>query len=326
MSAPGGPNRWEAARFREVYTADLKEYVATRSEGALCRAGELGRQALDQRASIVELAAIHHQALGGLLESESDQKRRGAALCAGAEFFAEFVFPYEMAHRGFQDVLLALRQVNETLEAEIKRIAYAVHDEAGQLLVAVHLALADIKRDLPKLQQKQIQKVEELLNQVEKYLRQYSHELRPTILDDLGWIPAIRILAEGVSKRAGIPIHIEATLAKRLPPAAETTLYRVMQEALQNVVKHAKAGNVWINAWGEGAVLCCSIKDDGRGFDARVIQVGAHRQGLGLVAMRERVSAVGGTLEIEAAPGRGTVLTIRIPMEREHASAHPAGR
>ncbi len=326
MSAPGGHNRWEAARFHEMYCAELKEYVATRGEAALGRAGELGRQALAERASIVEVAAIHHQTLGELLEKESDERRRMAALSAGTEFLTECLFPYEMAHRGFQDVLQALRQVNETLEAEIKRIAYAVHDEAGQLLVAVHLALADIMRELPKVQQKQIQRVEELLNQVEKHLRQYSHELRPTILDDLGWIPAIRILAEGVSKRAGVPIHIQATVAMRLPPPAETTLYRVMQEALQNVVKHAKARNVWIHAWDEGTLLCCSIKDDGGGFDARVMQESSHRQGLGLIAMRERVSAVGGTLEIEAAPGRGTELTIRIPMESEHASAHPAGR
>jgi signal transduction histidine kinase len=205
MNAPGGPNRWEAERFHEVYRAELKEYVATRGEAALCRAGELGRQALDQRASIVEVAAVHHQTLEELLQQEKDETCRGALLRAGAEFFTECVFPYEMAHRGFQDVLRSRRQVNETLEAEIKRIAYAVHDEAGQLLVAVHPALADIKRELPKLQQKQIQQVEELLNQLEKHLRQYSHELRPTILDDLGWIPAIRILAERISKRAGIP-------------------------------------------------------------------------------------------------------------------------
>ncbi|PYU55195.1 MAG: PAS sensor protein, partial [Acidobacteria bacterium] len=75
-------------------------------------------------------------------------------------------------------------------------------DEAGQLLVAVHLALADVARELPERQKEQMGRIEELLNQVEKQLRRYSHELRPTVLDDLGWIPAIRFLAEGISKRA----------------------------------------------------------------------------------------------------------------------------
>jgi len=323
MSAPAGAKRWEVARFRERYGAVLKEYVSTGGEAALERANELGRRALDERASLVELAAMHNELVGELLKGERDERRRGTMLCAGAEFFAECLLPYEMAQRGFQDVLQALRQVNETLEAEIKRIAYAVHDEAGQLLVAVHLAMAEVARELPKSQQKQLQHVEELLNQVEKHLRQYSHELRPTILDDLGWIPAIRFLAEGISKRAGIPIHIRATVSQRLASAVETALYRVMQEALRNVVKHAKARNVWIHAWNEDGELCCSIKDDGNGFDARGLR--ASGQGLGLIAMRERVTAVGGTLQIEASRERGTEILIRVPMEMDHAGTHSAG-
>src|SRR4029077_16595420 len=106
------------------------------------------------------------------------------------------------AQRGVQDAIAALRQFNETLEEEIKRIAYGVHDEAGQILVAVHLALADLAGELPERQKEQVGRIEELLKQVEGQLRRYSHELRPTVLDDLGWIPAIRFLAEGVSKRA----------------------------------------------------------------------------------------------------------------------------
>jgi signal transduction histidine kinase len=308
-----------------MYGAVLKEYAATGGEELLGRASELGRHALDERASLVEVAGAHHESLGELLRGEKDGERREAIQRAGAEFFAECLLPYEMAQRGFQEALQALRQVNETLEAEIKRIAYAVHDEAGQELVAVHLALAEVARKLPKTQQKQIEQVEELLDQVEKHLREYSHELRPTILDDLGWIPAIRFLAEGISKRAGIPIHIRATISRRLGSAAETAIYRVMQEALRNVVKHASAKNVWIHAWNEDGALCCSIKDDGSGFDAGGMRGGEQGRGLGLIAMRERVSAVGGTLEIEATPGRGTELLIRMPMEREHASSHTTG-
>jgi signal transduction histidine kinase len=326
MSTPAGAKGWEAGRFREAYGAVLNEYLKTGCEEALGRAGELGRQALGERASIVELAGVHHEALGELLAEETDEQGRAAALRAAAEIFAECVFPYEMAHRGFQDALQALRQVNETQEEEIKRIAYAVHDEAGQLLVAVHLALADMARELPGMQQEQMAQIEELLNQVEKRLREYSHELRPTILDDLGWIPAVRFLAEGISKRAGVPIHIRATVAKRLPSAVETALYRVMQEALRNVVKHAEAKNVWVHAWDEDGELCCSVKDDGKGFEGRVMRGGTRREGLGLIAMRERVSALGGTLQIEASPGRGTEILIRLPMEREHAGTHPAGR
>jgi signal transduction histidine kinase len=159
------------------------------------------------------------------------------------------------------------------------------------------------------------------LNEVERHLRRYSHELRPTILDDLGWVPAIRFLAEGVSKRANLPIDIHTTVSERPPAVVETALYRIVQEALNNVVKHAKAKHVWIRAWRQKQVLYCSVRDDGEGFDSFNIQDGVSQQGLGLVAMRERASAIGGTLRIESSPGRGTELSLRLPLEGSHANS-----
>jgi signal transduction histidine kinase len=309
--------------FEDEYRSSLREYTAGGGEPALGRAYELGRRALTEQKSLVEMASLHHQAVLDLVRDEESEKRRRELLHSSAEFLAECLSPYEMAHRGFQDAVKALRQLNETLEEEIKRIAYAVHDEAGQLLVAVHLALAEVAQELPEPQQAQFLRIKELLNQVEKHLRRYSHELRPTILDDLGWIPAIRFLAEGISKRADLPIYIDATVSGRLPSAIETTLYRIVQEALTNAVKHAKANNVWIRAWREDFVLCCSIRDDGGGFDSSHANAPG-RKGLGLIAMQERVSAIGGTLHIESRPGVGTELSIRLPLEGDHANSHRA--
>jgi signal transduction histidine kinase len=268
------------------------------------------------------MASLHHQAVLALVCDAESGKRREELLRLSAEFLAECLSPYEMAHRGFQDAVKALRQLNETLEEEIKRIAYAVHDEAGQLLVAVHLALAEVALELPAPQQAQFERIKEMLNQVEKHLRRYSHELRPTILDDLGWIPAIRFLAEGISKRADLPIHIEAAVSGRPPSTIETTLYRIVQEALTNAVKHARASNVWIRAWRENLLLCCSIRDDGGGFDSSRARATRGRKGLGLIAMQERVTAIGGSLGIESRPGMGTELSIRIPLEGQHADSH----
>jgi signal transduction histidine kinase len=272
----------------------------------------------------VEIASLHHQAVLALVCDAESGKRREELLRSSAEFLAECLSPYEMAHRGFQDAVTALRQLNETLEEEIKRIAYAVHDEAGQLLVAVHLALAEVALELPEPQQAQFARIKEMLNQVEKHLRRYSHELRPTILDDLGWIPAIRFLAEGISKRANLPIHIDAAVPGRPPATVETTLYRIVQEALTNAVKHAKASNVWIRAWRENLVLCCSIRDDGGGFDSNQAHAARGHKGLGLIAMQERVTAIGGTLRIESRSGLGTELSIRLPLEGDHANSHRA--
>jgi two-component system, chemotaxis family, sensor kinase Cph1 len=310
------------AGFEEEYRSCLHEYAAGGGELALGRAYELGRRALAEQKSLVDMASLHHQAVLDLVRRAENEKQLEQALRASAEFLAECLSPYEMAHRGFQDAVKALRQLNETLEEEIKRIAYAVHDEAGQLLVAVHLALAEVALELPEPQQAQFARIKEMLNQVEKHLRRYSHELRPTILDDLGWIPAIRFLAEGISKRADLPIYIDATVSGRLPNTIETTLYRIVQEALTNAVKHAKASNVRIRAWREAHVLCCSIRDDGGGFDSSQAHAAPGRKGLGLIAMQERVSAIGGTLHIESRPGMGTELSIRLPLEADHASSN----
>src|SRR5438270_694497 len=163
--------------------------------------------------------------------------------------------------------------------------------------------------------------ITEKKSQVEKQLRRYSHELRPTVLDDLGWIPAIRFLAEGVSKRANLPIHIKVAFAGRLPSTTEIALYRVVQEALTNAVKHAKASNIWVRAWRDDFVLCCSIRDDGAGFDVHAVQSDCKRRGLGLTGMRERVSAIGGTVRIESRRGQGTELLIRRPLEDAYANS-----
>ncbi len=308
--------------FEDEYRSCLREYATSKGEPALGRAYELGRRALTEQKSLVEMASLHHQAVLALLRDVENEKQRAELVRASGEFLAECLSPYEMAHRGFQDAVKALRQLNETLEEEIKRIAYAVHDEAGQLLVAVHLALAELALELPDSQQAQVTRMKELLNQVEKHLRRYSHELRPTILDDLGWIPAIQFLADGISKRANLPIHIEAAVTGRLPSAAETALYRTVQEGLNNAVKHAKASGVWIRAWKENQVLCCSVRDDGLGFDSSQVHMLTGRKGLGLIAMRERVSAIGGTLRIESRPGHGTELSIRLPLEGSHANSN----
>jgi len=308
--------------FEEEYSLALSKYAQRRGEAALGRAYELGRCAITDKKSLMEIASLHHQSLHAMLTDAQGASRHHELLTTAADFLAETLSPYEMAHRGVQDAIAALRQLNETLEAEIKRIAYSVHDEAGQLLVAVHLALAEVARELPERQKQQVGRIEGLLNQVEKQLRRYSHELRPTILDDLGWIPAIRFLAEGVSKRANLNIQIKTTVAGRLPGPVEIALYRIVQEALTNAAKHAKASHVGIRIGRKNRVFCCSIEDDGVGFDARAVPSNGKRSGLGLIGMQERLNAIGGTLSINSAPGRGTKLLIQLPMETSNASSH----
>jgi two-component system sensor histidine kinase UhpB len=304
-----------SSAFRTDYLAALAQYISHGDEAALGRGYEIGRKAMAEGKSLMDFSSVHHEALQEILaDSRSDQATKHA-LKAGAHFLAETLSPYEMAHRGFQDAVSALRQMNERLEQQIKSIAYSVHDEAGQLLAAVHLALASLTLELPAPQQEQIIQIEELLSEVERQLRQYSHELRPTVLDDLGWVPAIRFLAQGVSKRANLPIHVETELTDRLPAPAETAIYRVVQEALNNIVKHSGATAVWISAEKAEGVLRCSVRDNGSGFSVDSVRSEGQRRGLGLSSMKERLNAVGGALHIESSPGNGTQLLMTLPLE-----------
>lgn len=304
-----------APNFEDQYRSALREYALRGGETALGRAYELGRRAIDEGKSLIEIVGLYAKDLSELFGGAKNEEHRAKLLEAGAHFLTESLSPYEMAHQGFQDAVKALRQFNEVLEEEIKRVAHAVHDDAGQVLVAVRLALADLARGLPARQQGQVGGIEELLNQVETQLRRYSHELRPTVLDDLGWVPAIRFLAGAVAKRTNIPIEVKTKVLSRLPRGVEIAIYRIVQEALTNITKHAKAKRVSIQVFRDEQKLCCLVEDDGVGFDVRAVRSDPRQEGLGLVGIQERVNAIGGTLSIDSSPGRGTKLLIRFPLK-----------
>ena len=209
----------------------------------------------------------------------------------------------------------ALRALNQRLEEEARRIAHALHDEVGQLMVSVYLALDTLLAQLQPDARERLTEIRALLEQVEAQLRQLSHELRPTILDDLGLKPAIEFLADGISKRTGRSVVVTASIGERLPGPVETAMYRIVQEALTNVIKHAQARQAVVHLVRRADVLVCSISDNGRGFDARGRSARMHSQGLGLIGMRERAASLGGTFSIDSSPGKGTTLKIAIPLK-----------
>jgi PAS domain S-box-containing protein len=211
----------------------------------------------------------------------------------------------------------ALRRVNERLEQRIKAIAHALHDEAGQLLVQVHLALADTASQLPPEQRQRLERISAPLDQAAAELRRLAHELRPVILDDLGLLPAFEFLAQGVSRRTGLRITVEGSLHERLAPEVETALYRILQEALTNANKHARATRVAVQLRKEGRRIICTIRDDGTGFDPCAVSAQKGRPCLGLLGIRERLAAFGGTLSITSSRDQGTTLTIQLLTEAE---------
>jgi len=208
----------------------------------------------------------------------------------------------------------ALHALNRRLEEEARRIAHALHDEAGQLLASVYLALAELAAELPPPARARLAQIHALLEQVEAQLRRLSHELRPTVLDDLGLIPALEFLAEGIAKRAGVSVVVTGSTGGRLLTEVETVLYRAIQEGLTNVAKHAHASRATVHVQRHPAGIVCSIRDNGRGFEPSHRLV-LNSQGLGLIGIRERVAALGGTLSIVSSPSIGTTLEIVIPLK-----------
>jgi signal transduction histidine kinase len=304
-----------AAVSDKDYLAALQSYLAGGGEPALQRAYEIGRAALAAGTGPLGLARAHHAAVAALLHVDIAPGRHAEALSAAAEFYAECISPYEMTYRGFHEANVALRHFNEVLEHEATRIARALHGEAGQLLVAVYIALTEAAREASPPVQARLAKVTSLLDELEEQLRRFSHELRPVILDDLGLVPALQYLSDGIAKRAGLTLSIENGLEERLPTALESALYRVAQESLNNIARHARASGAWIRIARDSDGIRCTIRDDGIGFDADSVMARKGERGFGLIGMRERLTTIGGTLEINSAAGRGTEVVIRVPMK-----------
>src|SRR5262249_36287582 len=201
-------------------------------------------------------------------------------------------------------------------EEEAKRIAHELHDEASQITAAVHLALAEVGKDLLPRGRSRLREIGALIEGIEARLRRLSHELRPTVLDDLGLSPAIEFLASGFSTRTGMPVRVTGSTGGRLEPLVETTLYRIVQEALANVAKHARARRVDIPIKRRNPTLTCAIRDDGVGFTKGSPNPGTPTRGIGLLGIRERLDALGGTLAIHSIPGGGTELLASVPLRR----------
>ena len=298
-----------------MYTVALEDYLRQRDESCLHRAYELGRRAVREGRSILEMIELHQKAT---LQSVSvrDGSAEDGALEASGIFLREAMSPYEMTNRAYGEANAALRRLNETLEAEIKRLAYALHDDAGQLLAAVHLRLEDIGRALPADLRERLQEARQVMDQIEDQLRGLAHELRPPALEDRGLVPALQNLAAAVSRRSGLSVTVAAEESTRLPAGIEAVLYRVVQEALKNSSKHAHARNATVRLSHRAGGVCCSIEDDGIGFDESAVSSGRVRRGLGLLGIRERVQVLGGVCEIQSAPSQGTKLNVTIPLEQ----------
>ncbi|MDX6578246.1 MAG: hypothetical protein QOE96_4199 [Blastocatellia bacterium] len=213
--------------------------------------------------------------------------------------------------------------VQSAREEEATRIAREIHDELGSALTSLKLDLASIRRetvdsasdtDLSRLREK-LETMMQLVDQTVDTVRRISSELRPSILDDIGLVAAIRWQGEQFEAKSGIACRYDIRLEDvDLNRQQSTDMFRVFQEAMTNILRHAQATRVDISLKKEDNEIVLTIRDDGRGITA---DEKSGRQSLGLLGMRERVSLIGGAIDITGAAGKGTVITVRLTIPRK---------
>ena len=206
----------------------------------------------------------------------------------------------------------AVRKVVAAQELERARLARELHDETGQALTSILLGLKGVEQAVATEEARAaLASVRETVSSTLQSVRRLAVELRPSALDDFGLVPALERLAATFGEQTGVRVDFEAQVdEERFAPEVETTLYRIVQEALTNVVKHAGASRVSILVVRRGDAVAAVVEDDGSGFEPST----AREAGLGLAGMRERMALVDGALRVESSEGGGTTIAVEVPV------------
>ncbi|HEU5277976.1 MAG TPA: GAF domain-containing protein [Gaiellaceae bacterium] len=255
---------------------------------------------------------VRDRAIGVLVAHDkigADPRFTSSDLRLAEQFALRAAIAVDLSRRVARD---ALRRVVAGQELERRRLARELHDETGQALTSILLGLRSVDEagssdDIRSA----VADLRELVVATLQDVRRLAVQLRPKALDDFGLVPALERLVQTFSETSGIEVDVEARLGeKRLPSEVETTLYRIVQEALTNVVKHAEATEVSILLIRRDASVNAVIEDNGRGFDLDE----PAPDSLGLEGMRERVELHDGRLTVETSPGAGTTLAVEVPL------------
>jgi signal transduction histidine kinase len=210
-------------------------------------------------------------------------------------------------------------QLIKAQEAERARISRELHDEIGQALTAVKINLDTIKKDFAgsgsAVTREIFEETETLADNILDQIHQISLDLRPSILDDLGLVPTLNWYVKRFGKRLDIEIDFSpGKFEERLDPELETAIYRVVQEALTNVAKHAGAKHVRVSLAKDDRDVRVAIEDDGKGFDQDAVAARSpEKRGAGLLGIQERATLRGGGIEIRSVKNEGTRIDLRIP-------------
>jgi signal transduction histidine kinase len=274
----------------------------------------------------------------GELSQQAEELRRGnleSPIAVSGDLEIEVLAStLEAARRRLSSTLAELTALNETLEAQVaertralrerdaqrrnlvrrllaageeerRRIARELHDEVSQLLTVIQLSLDRVEVDAPELRRAQ-----ELLTETQREIHRVIFDLRPSLLDDLGLPTAIKWYARNYLEAEGLDVRLEVEDELQVPAAVEITAFRIYQEIVTNILRHAKAETVSVELYTDGGNLVLAVEDDGAGFEP-----GQRAAGAGIVGMRERAELVGGRLDLDSEPGLGTHVRLEIPLD-----------
>lgn len=213
-----------------------------------------------------------------------------------------------------------LRDLSEKIlhiqEQERTRISRELHDDVGQALTAINVNLTLHKNNLEapvETLRAKVLETQKLVEEAMERMHRFAHELRPAMLDDLGLIPALRSYVKGFADRSGITVDLRADAsAEMLGPESKTTVFRVVQESLNNVAKHAKASHVDLSVEKVDGQIHLFIKDNGQAFSVKE-KINGKNKRLGLLGMQERVRLVDGAFQIKSKVGQGTTVHVKLP-------------
>jgi signal transduction histidine kinase len=323
--------KWDAVQRRRQGYAFLRDEVFPRRAAVLAIAGRIAN--LNE----LQLNAGNHRVDDLLSEFQSLLAMILVAtllLGSGMAAFSTWkILGLEArAHAQYQEVVGARKQLAElsarlvqAQENERRKVSRELHDEVGQALSAVLVELRNWSTDSGTQADGQsrghVETVRELVENAVRVVRNMALLLRPSMLDDLGLLPALRWQAREVSKQTSMEVNVVAELASDdLPDEYKTCIYRVVQEALHNCSRHARATKVDIRVQQEASRLLLSIEDDGQGFDVK------QTKGLGLLGIEERVSRLGGKCGIHSVLESGTIVTIELPFTNNEGGRDVLGK
>jgi two-component system, NarL family, sensor histidine kinase DevS len=301
------PTRSKSARVLERRRSERVDALIDDPEADQQTARRLGA-----RTGLFVPLVVRDRAIGVLVAQdklEADPRFTDEDLRIAEAFAERAAVAIDLSERVARD---ALRRVVAGQELERQRLARELHDETGQALTSILLGLKGIEegKDAEELR-RSVLALRELVVSTLHDVRRLAVELRPKALDDFGLVPALERLAETFAEQTNVKVDVEAVLGEgRLGAEVETALYRIVQEALTNVIKHANAQTVSVVLTRQGDRIAVVIEDDGRGFDPET----ARGERLGLLGMEERIALVGGRLSVESRPGQGTTVAVEVPL------------